>query len=123
MNSLNDSKVLNNLSVWELRLGIHTGSVVAGVVGRKRVAYDIWGETVNIASRMEQAGHVGMVNISGVTYEYIKDYFDCDYRGKIEAKNLGKVDMYFVNRIKPEFSADKSGIKPNEEMINLINKL
>ncbi len=123
MNSLNDSKVLNNLSVWELRLGIHTGPVVAGVVGRKRVAYDIWGDTVNIASRMEQSGCVGMVNISGATYEYIKDFFDCDYRGKIEAKNLGKVDMYFVNRIKPVFSSDKSGLLPNEEFINLINKL
>ena len=123
MNSLNDSKVLNNLSVWELRLGIHTGPVVAGVVGRKRVAYDIWGDTVNIASRMEQTGHVGMVNISGATYEYIKDFFDCHYRGKIEAKNLGKVDMYFVDRIKPMYSADKIGLKPNEEFINLINKL
>jgi len=123
MNSLNDSKVLNNLSVWELRLGIHTGPVVAGVVGRKRVAYDIWGDTVNIASRMEQSGYVGMVNISGATYEYIKDFFDCNYRGKIEAKNLGKVDMYFVDRIKPVYSADKLGIVPNDEFINQINKL
>jgi PAS domain S-box-containing protein len=123
MNSLNDSKVLNNLSVWELRLGIHTGPVVAGVVGRKRVAYDIWGDTVNIASRMEQSGCVGMVNISGATYEYIHEYFECSHRGKVEAKNLGKVDMYFVNRIKPIYSADKLGIQPNDEFLNLINKL
>jgi PAS domain S-box-containing protein len=123
MNTLNDSKVLNNLPVWELRLGIHSGSVVAGVVGKKRFAYDIWGDTVNIASRMEQSGHVGWVNISGVTYEYIKDFFDCDYRGKIETKNLGKIDMYFVNRIKPEYSRDKLGILPNDLMINHVNKL
>lgn len=123
MNTLNDSKVLNNLPVWELRLGIHTGSVVAGVVGRKRFAYDIWGDTVNIASRMEQSGHVGMVNVSGGTYEYIKDFFDCDNRGKIETKNMGKIDMYFVNRIKPEFSQDNMGILPNERMMNLVNKL
>jgi class 3 adenylate cyclase/AmiR/NasT family two-component response regulator len=123
MNTLNDSKVLNNLLVWELRLGIHTGSVVAGVVGKKRFAYDIWGDAVNIASRMEQSGHVGMVNISGVTYEYVKDFFDCDYRGKIETKNLGKIDMYFVNRIKPEFSSDRYGILPNDIMVNLVNKL
>jgi PAS domain S-box-containing protein len=123
MNALNDSKVVHNQPVWELRLGIHSGPVVAGVVGKKRFAYDIWGDTVNIASRMEQSGHVGWVNISGVTYDYIRDFFDCDYRGKIETKNLGKIDMYFVNRIKPEFSKDKLGILPNEQMINLVNKL
>lgn len=123
MNTLNDSKVLNNLPVWELRLGIHSGPVVAGVVGNKRFAYDIWGDTVNIASRMEQSGHVGWVNISGTTYEYVKDFFDCDYRGKIETKNLGKIDMYFVNRIKPEYSTDKFGILPNDMMINKVNKL
>jgi len=123
MNTLNDSKVLNNLPVWELRLGIHSGPVVAGVVGKKRFAYDIWGDTVNIASRMEQSGHVGWVNISGDTYEYVKDFFDCDYRGKIETKNMGKIDMYFVNRIKPEYSSDKFGILPNDLMINQVNKL
>jgi PAS domain S-box-containing protein len=123
LNALNDTKVLNNLQVWELRVGIHTGPVVAGVVGKKRFAYDIWGDTVNVASRMEQSGHVGMVNISGITYDYIKDFFDCDYRGKIETKNLGKIDMYFVNRIKAEFSQDKLGILPNDLMMNLVNKL
>jgi PAS domain S-box-containing protein len=123
LNTLNDTKVLNNLQVWELRIGIHTGPLVAGVIGKKRLAYDIWGDTVNVASRMEQSGHVGMVNISGITYNYIKDFFECNYRGKIETKNLGKIDMYFVNRIKSDYSEDKLGIIPNDVMMNLVNKL
>lgn len=99
---------------WELRLGIHTGEVMAGVIGSKKFAYDIWGNTVNTASRMEETGEIGKVNISGKTYEFIKDYFDCSYRGKIKVKNISEeIDMYFVNRLKPEYSEDKEGIYPN----------
>ncbi|MBK8847120.1 MAG: tetratricopeptide repeat protein [Bacteroidetes bacterium] len=82
-----------------LRIGIHTGPVVAGIVGVKKFAYDIWGDTVNIASRMESSGEAGKVNISGSTYELVKDKFNCIHRGKIEAKNKGEIDMYFVERI------------------------
>ena len=123
MNKMNDEKVLNNEPVWELRVGIHTGEVIAGVVGKFKFAYDVWGTTVNIASRMEAAGQVGMVNISGATYEYVKDYFDCVYRGKVEAKNIGKIDMYFVTGIKPELSIDGQCLSPNEEFFKLLNKL
>ena len=79
-----------------MRIGIHVGPVVAGVVGKKKYAYDIWGSTVNIASRMESNGEPGKVNISSATYELIKDYYECSYRGKISAKNIGEIDMYFI---------------------------
>ena len=78
------------------RIGIHRGPVVAGVVGSKKFAFDIWGDTVNIAARIEQAGEGGRINISGDAFKVIKDDFPCHYRGKIAAKNKGEIDMYFV---------------------------
>ncbi len=85
--------------IFEIRIGIHTGPVVAGIVGVKKFAYDIWGDTVNIASRMESSGEAGKVNISGSTYEFVKGKFNCVHRGKIQAKNKGEIDMYFVESI------------------------
>jgi class 3 adenylate cyclase/tetratricopeptide (TPR) repeat protein len=89
-------RIAEGLQPWELRVGVHTGSVVAGVVGKKKYAYDIWGDTVNIASRMESTGEAGKVNISAATYEMVKEHFRCTYRGKLSAKNVGEIDMYFV---------------------------
>jgi class 3 adenylate cyclase len=84
------------LPPFEIRVGIHSGPLVAGVVGIKKFAYDIWGDTVNTAARMQQHGDTGRVNISGATYELVKDRFPCTHRGLIEAKNKGAIDMYFV---------------------------
>ena len=81
---------------FEIRIGVHSGPVVAGIVGIKKFAYDIWGDTVNTASRMESSGEVGKVNVSGTTYELVKDKFNCIHRGKITAKGKGEIDMYFV---------------------------
>ncbi len=93
----NEMRLQNNLPPWEIRIGINTGPIVAGVVGKKKYAYDIWGGTVNVASRMESNGLPGRVNISAATYELIKHKFACTYRGKIFAKNIGEIDMYFVD--------------------------
>jgi PAS domain S-box-containing protein len=117
-----EEKRKNNEVVWQLRLGIHTGEVIAGVIGKKKFAYDIWGDAVNKASRMEQAGEIERVNVSGSTYDYIKDYFDCTFRGKIEVKNNGELEMYFVNRLKEEFSEDKDGIIPNALFLKRLSK-
>ena len=84
-------------AVFDIRIGLSSGPVVAGVVGSKKFAYDIWGDTVNIASRMESMSEVGKVNISEETYHLIKHNFQCEYRGEFEVKNRGKLKMYFVN--------------------------
>jgi class 3 adenylate cyclase/CheY-like chemotaxis protein len=86
-----------NPGSFQVRIGMDSGHVVAGIVGIRKFAYDIWGDTVNIAARMEQSGEPGKINISQKTYDLVKDKFTCSYRGEIEAKNKGKLKMYFVN--------------------------
>ena len=94
--NLKKEKIAAGEIFFEIRIGIHTGPVVAGIVGTKKFAYDVWGDTVNLASRMESSGEVGRVNISATTYELVKDSIPCEYRGKVSAKNKGEIDMYFV---------------------------
>lgn len=111
-----------NEDFWEVRLGIHTGELVAGVIGKLRFAYDVWGHAVNTASRMESGGEVGKVNITGMMHELIKDFFECTFRGQIEAKNIGWVDTYFVDRIKPDLSKDEDGFEPNDTFFALLEQ-
>ncbi len=110
-----DEKARRNNDFWQVRLGLHTGDLVAGVVGKTKFAFDIWGNTVNLASRMESVGEIGKVNISDTTYQQIKDFFECTSRGKIHVKNIGEVDTYFIDRIKIQLSADSEGLLPNKD--------
>ena len=98
MENLNENRKTQGLPLWNLRIGVHTGPLIAGVVGHRKFAYDIWGDTVNIASRMESSGEGGKINISDATFAMVKDWFTCLYRGKVSAKSKGEVDMYFVQK-------------------------
>jgi class 3 adenylate cyclase len=115
MKKLKETSELEGMKYWDIRIGIHTGTVVAGVVGQKKLSYDIWGDTVNTASRMESSGEAGKINISGTTYEFVKEFFTCEFRGKMPVKYKGELEMYFVNGIIPEL-CDKNG-GPNRKFI------
>jgi class 3 adenylate cyclase len=97
MARVNSQREKMRLPAWELRIGLHTGPVMAGVVGKKKFTYDIWGDAVNIASRMESTGEPGRIALSESTYHHVKDQFECEHRGPIEIKNRGVMEAYFLN--------------------------
>jgi adenylate cyclase len=113
--SANRQREKLRLPPWELRVGVNTGSVVAGVVGTRRLTYDVWGNAVNVAQRMEEACEPGRVNVSASTLHYLGALFEADPRGAVEVKNLGAIDMYFLNRIRAEFAGDEDGVTPNRQ--------
>lgn len=118
---LKEEAIANNEEYWELRLGINTGEVTAGVIGSERLAYDIWGATVNQAQRMEMMGEPMRVTISGATFKLIEPYFECTYRGKVKSKSKGLIEMFTVERIKPELSVNGEGLFPNERFQQIVN--
>jgi class 3 adenylate cyclase len=93
---------------WQLRVGLHTGPAIAGVVGIRKFAFDIWGESVNLSARMESSGGPNRVNLSATTYARVKDFFDCEHRGKIKTKDGRKLDMYFVSGVAPSLLHDET---------------
>ncbi|MSV27805.1 MAG: response regulator [Bryobacterales bacterium] len=110
--AVKDLAVNGGIAEWQIRLGIHTGPVIAGVVGIRKFAFDIWGETVNYASRMESSGGPGRINVSERTYSRVKDFFHCEPRGKVVTKDKREVDMFFVNGILPKLLEGADGISP-----------
>ncbi len=114
MQEMRRIKMTEHKEYWELRIGIHTGPVISGMVGRKKISFDIWGDTVNIASRMESSGIAGEINISGTTWELVNEFFRGEYRGKMPVKYKGETDMFFVKGIIPELSIKGEGKEPNE---------
>jgi class 3 adenylate cyclase/FixJ family two-component response regulator len=110
-----------SLPSFRLRLGIHSGPVVAGVVGKNKFVYDIWGDAVNVASRIVEASERDKVNISEETYKLVKKYFIFSERGEIITKRNYPIKMYFVERLKPEYSADEEGITPSKKLLKELN--
>jgi adenylate cyclase len=121
MKRLKTQSEILGMKYWDIRMGIHTGTVVAGVVGQKKLSYDIWGDTVNTASRMESSGEAGKINISGTTYEFVKDFFTCEYRGKMPVKYKGEIEMYFVSGIIPGL-CDENG-NPNSRFMTRMQAI
>lgn len=103
-----------NNRIWDLKIGIHTGPVTATISGKKKVNYNIKGDTVNTASRVEAVSENGSILISVMTYELVKEFFDCEYYGKLPVKYKGDLQMYRVVGLKPEFSVNGEGVLPNE---------
>jgi class 3 adenylate cyclase len=121
MTKMHEKANLSHEKIWDIRIGIHTGPVIAGVVGHKKLSYDIWGDTVNTASRMESSGEAGKINISGSTYDMVKDFFDCEHRGKMPVKYKGEIDMYFVECLKTEFLGEEG--MPNDNFFTKLQLL
>ena len=103
--------------IWKLRIGIHTGTVMASVSGKRKPRYEVKGDTVNLAARIRQFCSDGNILISGNTYELVKDLFQCDYYGEMPVKYKGEIPLYVVKGIKPDFSLQGKGIIPNRKFI------
>jgi adenylate cyclase len=99
---------------WQLRIGVNTGPVIAGVVGIKKFAFDIWGEAVNFSARMEACGRPGMVNLSANTYARVKDFFECEKQEKVRVKEGREVDTYLVKDLSSRLAKNKTGASPRE---------
>lgn len=111
------------LQSLDLRIGVHTGPVISGVVGRRKFTFDIWGDAVNTASLMEISGAAGRINVSETVAGHVRSLFDLEPRGAIETKHHRRLEMFFLDRLKPEFSRDAEGRLPNEKFAAECSRL
>ena len=123
MKRTNEKREKMRMPRWDMRIGIHSGPVIAGVVGERKFTYDIWGDAVNTAALLEQNGEPGRVNISATTYQQVNEMFDTAERGKITSGKKGDIPMYFVSRLKTEFSRDQEGLQPNDTFLQKYDRL
>ena len=120
---LNERRSRLRLPTLDLRVGIHSGPVMAGIVGKRKFTYDIWGDAVNLAARLESASEPRRINVSAAVVAQAGPYFDIEPRGRIEIKNKDPVEMYFLQRIRPEYAADGTGEVPNDALLRQRNQL
>lgn len=120
---MKDMQARKGQEVWSLRIGIDTGPVIAGTIGSLKPTYDIWGMTVNIASRMESSSASGKINITENTYMFVKEYFSCTHRGRMPVKNKGDINMYFVDGIIPQLSQTERCFLPNKDFTTQLQLL
>jgi class 3 adenylate cyclase len=111
------------LPALEVRVGIHTGPVISGVVGRRKFTFDIWGDAVNTAALMEENGAPGRINVSETVAGHVKTLFELEPRGAIETKHGRRLEMFFLNRLRAEYSRDADGRVPSEKLVNESNRL
>lgn len=105
------------LEPWHMRVGIHAGPVMSGVVGRQKFTYDVWGDVVNVAQRMEAAGEAGRINVSEAVYHRVRHLFHFEPRGPVEVRGKGAMPMYFLDRLLPGLSSDDAGLAPNDRFV------
>lgn len=122
MNDLRRKRQSSGQDFWEIRIGIHTGPLVAGVIGESKFSYDVWGDTVNTASRAESSGEAGRINITEPTFLLVRKYFECTSRGLVEAKNKEPMEMHFLERLKPEYSQDPEGSFPVPGLARFVSR-
>ena len=123
VDSINAQRISEGDPAWPIRIGLTSGPLLAGVVGETKFASDVWGDTVNLASRMESNGAPGRVNVTGNVMRHVEAYVISEARGKVNIKGKGEVESWFIDRLRPEFSADERGRTANTELMDLRQRI